>query len=605
MTQRACVQAVWAELMVDALAESGVSIVVLSPGSRSTPLVLALLRDARLQVVDVIDERSAGFVALGVGRSTGTPAVLVCTSGSAPAHYFPAVVEADAASVPLIVLSSNRPFALQHAGESQTVDQTKLYGDRVRFFADLGEPSPLLDDLRAMRRVVAQAVQSARAGGPAHLDARFVKPLEPPTRDEVEDAEDADDGDNGDSARVRDFARQLVARGVPQFHEPLRRASDLGIQSVADALLHAARPIVVVGPLPSTAPSILASLREFQRALHVPVFVDAASNARFASGTDTFFLGLDALYRSEFARRELAPDLIVQVGRSPVATGFAKLMSETEARIVSVDAEHYLDPHSRASDVLWGDVSDALVRLAAHVRGVLGRAPNEAAWFLKIERAERIARASADELLAECGDTLSEAAVARMLTLVMPSHGRLLLGNSLSIRNVDGWALGKSELAVDSQRGASGIDGLVAGVVGASLATNSPNALLLGDVSFAHDVGSVALLRHVTAPTLVVVVDNGGGRIFEQLPVARSAPEAMAHFVTEPGIDIVRVVQAMGVEACACDTVSGFREAAGFAMRADARATLIVCRVSPHGASTLNAQLWARVDARLRREGLP
>ena len=445
-------QAVWAELMIDALASTGVRHVVLSPGSRSTPLVLALVAEPRIVLHDVVDERSAAFVALGIARATGAPAALVCTSGSAVAHYHPAVAEAAASSLPLVVLSANRPFAFQRAGESQTIDQTKLFGDAVRFFADLGEPSPRAFDLRAMRRIVAQAVSFARGPhpGPVHLDARFVKPLEPPL---VPDAAHAA------------LASEIRGRGGPTIHPPRSTASDVALDALASALARSERPIVVVGPRRSA--DLGAGLAELAGRFGVPVFVDPTSNHRFGAAAGLYLGATDAIFRSAGFLAESAPDLVLQIGRAPVASGYAKLCTEKAPILIAIDAQDYLDPWSLATQVVLGDPEDALTRLAMRLRE--SDVSLDAAWSSRLRAIDAFAFDEAARL-ARRGE-ISEGGIARALVDALPEGGRLVLGNSLAVRQVDDYVPpNEKRIEVLSQRGASGIDGLVAGLVGAQLA---------------------------------------------------------------------------------------------------------------------------------------
>lgn len=587
MTSIASAQEVWAELLVDALVASGVTHVVQSPGSRSTPLVLALAARTDVQVIEVIDERAAGFVALGIGRATGRPAALLCTSGSAPTHYFPALVEADAAGVPLVVLTTNRPFALQRSGESQTIDQTKLFGDRVRLFADLGEPSPKELDLRAMRRLVAQAVFASRAPqpGPVHLDARFVKPLEP-----VLEPSPAD-------MAHRASADELRARGVPRFFDSDRRVARGAVEALASRVKHASRPVLVAGPMPARA-DFAASVRSLHEATGIPVFADATSNVRFSDGSAPYLGVLDALYRSPEARRALAPDLVLQVGRTPVATGFAKLATEHPIDIALLGDGSFLDPHARASLVLHGDPANTLLELAAVLGGQL---VGDARFRANLAAIEADARESVRDLAMDASGSATEPAAVRALASALPADARLVLGNSLSVRTVDGWVSpGQARVEVDSQRGASGIDGLVAGFVGATLATAKPSALLLGDVSLAHDLGSLALLRRLEVPAVVMVIDNGGGRIFEQLPIAARMPEAMTRFTTPPEIDFAVVGAALGLRATRIDRDAALVDALARAF-ATPGATLIHVVVPNDDATRRNAALFRAVDASVRR----
>lgn len=585
MTRSPEAQEIWARLLVDALFSAGVRDVVLSPGSRSTPLVLALVSDGRLRVVDVIDERAAGFVALGMARVRGEPVVLVCTSGSAPTHYFPALVEAEASRIPLVVLSANRPFAMQQAGESQTIDQTKLFGDRVRFFADLGEPSAIALDLRSMRRRVAQAVFVARhpIPGPVHLDARFVKPLEP-----------VGHAMSSEAVALEASVRELPP---PAFHAPTAVPSSEGIAALVERLRAASRPMVVAGPS-TPAGACRDALVELQRAAGLPVYAEAASGARFGAGSTRLLGALDTVFRAGAARERLAPELVIQIGRTPIASAFARLAAEQPIELVTLDASTFLDPWGRTSLVLHGDPDLALEALAKELAS--GDLALDLHWARTLGRLD----AFAFELAAEAAerDDTSEGAVVRAVVEALPREARLVIGNSLAIRQVDTYVPPSDKpLQVVSQRGASGIDGWVAGVLGAQLAEPRTTALLVGDVSLVHDLASLQLLRTLETPTVIVVVDNGGGRIFEQLPIASRAPEAMQHFVTPPGLDLVAVAGALGLRASRVHSAGELRTRLDHALGEPA-ASVIVVDVPAGSATEQNRALWSSSERAIEAE---
>lgn len=500
------VQAHWARLLLVSLADAGVEEVVISPGSRSTPFVHAAASSGALRTHDVADERSAAFFALGRARVTGRPALLLCTSGSAGAHYLPAVAEAAADRLPLLILTADRPPELHDAGANQTFDQQKLFGDHVRAFHELG----LADDdpraLRALRRRAAQAVFQARwpVPGPVHLNARARKPLEP-------------------AAGTSDLARRvdaLLERPVPRPAAGRLEPSDAELATLAESLRSAERGVVVCGPPVGTTPEearrLRALLEELVRRLGWPLLADTAGGLRGDAAVHApgVLLGTKAFVG------EHRPDLVLQVGRAPTATSWlGAIVRWTEDgsghRVVS--RHGWQDPESTASHLLFADPERVLERLLELVEAPDPSLPASewlAGWRSASDSARRIAEKIAG---ADADDRLDEASAVRRAVEGVPPGGRLILGNSLPVRMADFFAPPPPG-AVLHQRGLSGIDGLVAGAVGAAL-DGEPTLLLLGDVSLRHDAGSLALARR--APRLVIVlIDNGGGRIFDQLPAA-------------------------------------------------------------------------------------
>jgi 2-succinyl-5-enolpyruvyl-6-hydroxy-3-cyclohexene-1-carboxylate synthase len=500
----------WAALFARGLATSGVRDVVASPGSRSTPLAIAFAREAALRIIPVVDERSAAFFALGQARATGRPTVLVCTSGTAGAHYLPAIVEASQAFVPLLVVTADRPWELADAAAPQTIDQTKLFGDHVRHFAELGLPD--VDALPAVLRIAAQAVSTSLhpVPGPVHVNARFRKPLEPVRVSEPED-------------HRADFAR-LLGRGAPTVCAPPSGVSDEGVRLLVRAAEEAERGVVVCGPStgarfadPREAARLRTALGAFAEAAGFPIFAEATSQARFGREVSGLSVpGLDALLRAGGSESLGGIDLVVEVFSPPTSGGYAEVARRELPRIVLAEHGHP-DPHGTASLVVLGDPVATIERAAR----LMTPRRRDRAWLASVLDAGARVDASADDAVAE---GLSEASIARMVVSSLPDDAALVLGNSLPVRDVDTFG-GPSarRVRVLHQRGASGIDGLVAGAAGARSAIDAaaPVVLLLGDVSARHDLGSFALLGEVEAPLVVVVVQNGGGRIFEELPVAR------------------------------------------------------------------------------------
>ena len=516
----------WSRLLMVSLADAGVTEVVLSPGSRSTPFMVAAEREPRLRCHDSIDERAAAFFALGLARVTGRPAALLCTSGTAAAHYYPAVIEASLADVPLVVVTADRPLELQDCGAAQTIDQVKLYGDYVRRFYELGTPDAAPSALAGVRRLVAQAVHFACApvGGPVHLNARARKPLEP--------VEAGTDEERALAAHVDRLLQQpLVVAHAPASHPDLD-----AVALVAERCRATDRGLIVAGPGPLANAGESSAVAELSRRTGFPVLAEATSQLRLAARHDIARCdGFDAALRSARFRRSARPDIVVQVGGTPVSTGWERYAAEHQGvtRVV-VSPQAWHDPDGTATDLLLGDLGRSLDALVAALDA--DTAPTE--WSGLWVEVDRMVWAAVDAELASGDDELSEGGAVRTVVERVPAGSLLMVGNSLPIREVDTFCpSGTADVGVLSQRGANGIDGLVAGAAGsaAGAADDRPVTLLLGDISLLHDLGGLALGRGLDVPLVVVVLQNYGGRIFEQLPLATAAglpAGAMEHVVT-------------------------------------------------------------------------
>ena len=549
------VQTIWTDLLVGTLADAGVTTCVISPGSRSTPLVTALAADGRFALPTIIDERAAAFYALGVARATGATVALVCTSGSAAAHYYPAIVEASQANVPLVAITSDRPPELQHCGASQTIDQIGMYGRFVRAAFDVGAPVATEHALRALRRTVVQAVAAARGPRPGPVQ------LEVPLRKPLESAAPSSD----DERALAAIAQKL--RGALTVPAPRIAADPHALAALAARIAAEPHGVIVAGALPIGFPR--AAAFELARRTGYPLLAEASSQLRFAPRD-----GVVAIDRGDLvlaAKLAPEPSLVIRLGAEPVAAAWQGAFPRAEHWILA-DAE-WLDPDSRAAHVVVGDVAGTLAAVACERR--VDRAFAQS-WL----DADRRAAAAIEHACAL--HPRSEIDALRAALGAMPASSLVQLGNSLPIRTVDLACTG-GDRRVISQRGAAGIDGHVASATGATSA--GPVLLVVGDVAFAHDLGALLVARQALAPLAIVVIDNAGGRIFDGLPVAKHAPADSfeRHWLTAPAIDPVAVAAALGIRGTRAETPSAIASAVAAAL-ATAGPTVIHAPVSPTGA---------------------
>ncbi len=523
----------WAELVMACLARGGVRDIVVSPGSRSGPLALAAARRGELRVHPVLDERAAAFFALGQARLTGRPSVALSTSGTAAAHHLPAVIEASMARVPLLSLTANRPWELQGSGASQTIDQRRLFGAHARRSLELGPPDEAA--FPHVPRLVAEAVAATLGPdpGPVHLDVQLRKPLEATGSPREVTA----------ASRVR----ELVTRLAPPTRPARVVPTDEELAEAARRLARAERGIIACGPRVGEIDlgEPLARLAELTGFV---LYAEATSGARVRStarAAPTFTALLEAGKAGAAAR----PDVVVEIGLPLVSAAWSAMLSDTPPRErIVISPAGLLDPLGSATLHLVGDLAWVLERLAA----LLPRAP---------------ARALPTGLLADPPDVpgFHEGAIARAVARSLRDGDTLFVGNSGVTRALDRFAPPLARgVRVLHQRGAAGIDGNVAGLVGAASVTEGPVFGLLGDLALLHDASSLALAPLVRVPTTLVVVDNDGGRLFEALPVARS-DEGRAHldalFVMPPRVDLPALAAAYGVPLVEIEDRDGLDEA--------------------------------------------
>lgn len=568
----------WARTLLDELARAGVREVVVAPGSRSTPLVLTAAADQRFRITVQVDERSAGFLALGVGKATGVPGAVITTSGTAAANLFPAVVEAAWSETPLLLLTADRPPRLRGADANQAIDQLHLFGRYTRLFQELSPAHVSEATLRHLRSVAVRAVAAAVGdpGGPVHLNFPFDKPLEPtPVPGDLPEGLGSGapllvDGRPGGAP----FTRIAPRRALP---EPS------GVEVLAERLRRAVRPLLVAGPVPrpwETGPA----LRRLA-ALGFPLLADPLSGARFgvpggggfpgARGegeTDpgsthhqparTFVMsGLqDLVLRSPEVRRRLRPDMVLRFGASPTSAAVLSLLEESagQAQVVVDSGDRWKDHQALATLALpWdpGRTAGALADLLGTRGGDpadhqgRGEAPSgldaegRIGWLREWERMEAIA----GEVVAGPGGHPAgffEGTVLREVAARIPEHAILFVSSSMPVRDLDAFGEARSSgPLVLGNRGASGIDGIVSTAIGASLGGRCPVVAVLGDLALIHDMNGLLAARAPGVRVLFVVIQNDGGGIFHHLPVREYDPPFTRLVATPHGRAVDRIAR--------------------------------------------------------------
>ena len=480
--------ALWARALIDELRRGGVRDAVVCPGSRSAPL--ALVCAEMLEARTVIDERSAAFFALGAARAAGRPMLVVATSGSAGAHFYPAILEAEAAGVPLIALTADRPPELHGFGAPQTLDQQRLFGAHAQF-ADLGLPDPLaLPHLRAL------AARAARHTGPSHLNAPFREPLAP-----VPDP----------LPEVRDLPalRSHSARAVPDLRE------------VARELSRRPRGVIVCGPR-DAQDGLPEAVGELSRALGYPVIADAASQVRFA--LPSAVAHADLILRSEPWARALRPEAVVRIGGGLSSKILQAYVEQAGYTAVLHERGELIDPAHTASVAIEGDAVAACRALAAEAR---------CAGELQAPFAEAEARARAALESAFADAPWSEPLIAREAAL---AADQLYVSSSMPVRDLDAFAARGGRVLAN--RGLNGIDGIVSSAAGAASVSSGRTVALVGDLALLHDLGGLGAAARLRIPLTVLAVNNDGGGIFSFLPLAQHTDKFEELFATPHGLNL-------------------------------------------------------------------
>ncbi|MGP0105879.1 2-succinyl-5-enolpyruvyl-6-hydroxy-3-cyclohexene-1-carboxylic-acid synthase [Rhodoblastus sp.] len=512
----------WAHALLDGLAAAGLRRVVASPGSRSTPLTLAALRHPGLAVQMIVDERSAGFFALGLAKADGRPAALIATSGSAIANWAPAVVEADMGRIPLILLSADRPPELHDCGANQTMDQIKLFGGHVRAFHQMPPPEA---EMSWLSNFAARLMAESRAAlaGPVHVNIPLREPLTP----------------LGEPPKPPPATVPVFSRGA--LHVDEATLEGLG------ALL-AGNGALVCGP-DDLGPDFRRAAMDLAERLGAPIFADLASGLRLGAGGRENILA----YPDQIARAAPAFDWVLRFGGAPVsrATGDWLLRARGGAQIVVSDHGRFADPWRNATHLIDADPADFCRRLQG------AAAPSD--WLSLFVALDRAAESAAETACS--GEKPFEGAILRRVLGRLPEGTPLFLANSLAIRAAE-WFVGRTAKAPRcfAARGLSGIDGNLSTAFGLAAALG-PCVAAVGDLAFLHDLNALALARR-KIPLVILLFDNNGGGIFGHLPQA-ALPEFEQGWLTPPGCD---PAQAAAAFALPCRRVESVEEAAAAAL---------------------------------------
>jgi 2-succinyl-5-enolpyruvyl-6-hydroxy-3-cyclohexene-1-carboxylate synthase len=516
-----------ASAFAEELARGGVRLAVISPGSRSTPLAVALWRQPEIEVSVILDERSAAFFALGAAQATGVPVAMLCTSGTAAANYHPAICEADESAIPLIALSADRPPELRGIGAGQTIDQLKLYGASVRWFCEVGTHEADDDGLLHYRSVACRALAAAHGEprpGPVHLNLPWREPLAPIAVDGAVTATDALALEGRDP-------RPLTAV-TPIAMEP----SAFLLDEIAGHIGEARAGVIVAGR--QLDPELREPLAELAKTAGFPILAEPTSQLRCGPHDRSQVISTyDHLLRDESFCVAAKLDLVLRFGEMPTSKPLRAWLAGSGAEQIVVDPRcGWNEPTGRAAALLRADPTELASDWAARLGD--GQRPAPTRWL----EAEAAAR---DALSSELGGLSEMTEPGLHLALGKAHHDGDLVytASSMPIRDQEAFLTpSDTDARFLCNRGANGIDGLVSSGIGAARATGKPTTVITGDLGLLHDIGALAALRDVPTPVRIVVINNDGGGIFGFLPQAEalSDSEYEALLGTPRGVDVAK-----------------------------------------------------------------
>lgn len=502
------------------LSKTGVKDVVISPGSRSTPMALVMSEHPDLRIHVQVDERSASFFALGIAKATSKPVALLCTSGTAAANYYPAVIEASISRVPLIVLTADRPHELRDVGAPQAIDQIHLYGKNVKWFVEMAPPEKTDEMIRYARTVCARASATASSypAGPVHLNFPFREPLIPTMDEGLFEVAERSGGYVGIQTGHLSFADEVF-------------------EKIGEDFSSYQKGIIVCGQIDSGvfAQEVIALADQ----LKFPIIADPLSQLRSGEHDSSYIIdAYDAFLRNEDAKQALKPDLIIRFGAMPISKALTIFIKENRnARQFVIDGgAGWREPSMSASDMLYCDETVFCKKL----RNSIGSA-NDSSYLETWIASNSIAK----EQLSAVSKVheLSEGKLFHQLAEMLPEGATLFVGNSMPIRDLDSFFFfNNKKIKVMANRGANGIDGIVSTALGVA-SVSQPCYLVLGDLTFYHDLNGLMAAKMYNLNINILLINNNGGGIFSFLPQANEPKHFERLFGTPLDLDFSHVVE--------------------------------------------------------------
>jgi len=527
---------IWAQAFVNQLCTLGVRFACISPGSRSTPLTLAFAEQKKIKCFVHIDERVSGFFAMGLAKASGFPVAIVTTSGTATAELFPAIIEAYQQRIPLIICTADRPPELLNTGANQTINQWNLYKNHIRWFKYIGLPQLSVKRIINLQKITARAFETSliKNKGPVHLNFPFRKPLEPNSfTDEVEE----------------EISTAIKNTIVPDANinrkEYLSKRETKRINKIAEHIIGKEKGLIIVGPK-EYDPDFVSNIKQLSKVTGYPVLADGVSHLRFRTLKSDKFIctNYDAFLRSNNFITENKPEIVLQFGRTFTSVILEKYLEQSKPlRFIINDFGDLFDPSKTSKVLKFNPVTFCENLNRALTESKFKRKHN---WLKIFINAEILTEAIKTILLKKSKLKIEPKVFSELISLI-PSNTKIMVGNSLPIRDFDNF-VGKTNknLKLFFNRGASGIDGVTSTALGIA-SMEKPTILITGDLSFLHDLNALLPAKKYSIPLVVILINNNGGGIFEMLPVTLNN-KFKTYFKTPHNLNIAPIVKSFGLE---------------------------------------------------------
>lgn len=519
------VNMLWSSIIAETLSRLGLTTAIICPGSRSGPLAIAFAQHPKIEAIPVLDERSAAFFGLGIARRSGLPVVLVCTSGTAGANFYPAVIEAEASRVPLLLLTADRPPELRHCHAGQAIDQVKLYGQYPRWQVELALPSSNPDLLAYLRQTCLYAWEQSQwpVPGPVHLNVPFRDPLAPISDPETESLSENFDVDQFFSA----------AHPLPSIQTSLNLQT---INTYLHKWLSCDRGIIIAGPAqPHDPEQYCVAIAQLAQTLGWPVLAEGLSPLRNWADCNSLLISTyDLLLRNQTVANQFRPQQVICIGELPTSKVLRTWLTQGRLQTWIIDAtDHNMDPLHGLSIPVRISVEGLIASIPAFKKENFQQPTEYAKSWLSVDQSVRTLINQTMQTQAE----LTESKIAWLLSQVLPPNTPLFIANSMPVRDMESfWQPGSLHMQPYFNRGANGIDGTLSTALGMSHRQQS-SVLLTGDLALLHDTNGFLLRNHWQGHLTIILINNGGGGIFQMLPISAFEPPFEQFFRTPQQID--------------------------------------------------------------------
>lgn len=512
----------WATLFTDFLVKSGVKYACISPGSRSTPLTFAIASEKKIKSFPVVDERTSGFLALGIAKATNSPVVIVTTSGTATAELYPAIIEAYQSRVQLIICTADRPDYLRNTGSNQTINQKNIYKNHIRFFAELPLPFPDKKNLKILLTSAYEAIITSILfdKGPVHLNFQFEKPFEPDS--------------------ITDTVDESLLEFADSFSGSLLSGKALTIDNLKSEIKVRSIDLITVGA-GLFDKRFIQLLSKLSAKLNIPIFADANSGLRFSKKEiPNLISNYEALVRRKDFKKFFLPGIVIHFGRSLTSQNLEDFIVQSKAKRIVVNEHGDRFDSTKKAKIIK---SQPEVFIEELLNKKLEKSSSDILNYLR-DSNNKIE--SVKEKIFE--NSLNEVNVILQLLELIPEDSNLFIGNSLPVRYLDFYApIQNKKINVFQNRGASGIDGIISTAIGVALASGKQTYLVIGDLSFYYDLNALLLAKKFAIPIKIILINNNGGRIFNYLPISKQKEIFQKYFVTPVNIDFKKISESFGV----------------------------------------------------------